>query len=414
MLLNRQRANDYMREYDLDALIATSSINITYFTGYHCWLNLAFLEYMTSPGASPNYFQAYALLPREGEPALVVDPLFAVNAADTGVHNLYVYGDPGLDTSLPAPEMPANLQRISSLFDKPAPATATDALLQIVKEHGLTGARIGLDTEGLSDHLQATLRQALPRASILGCSNLIRLIRMVKSDEEMARMIRSAEINEIAALESLALARPGGSIRELVHHFRRRVGDLGADVDHYAFGMRGLGLATEPDYILAEEDFLYVDFGCKYHYYLSDSGTTLALRPLSSQLADKHAALRDCIHAGLASIRPGIKASQARSAMWEVLASRGITTSYPHGHGLGLQARDYPILVPDNGLRIRDDCVDIPSDLPLEAGMVLNLESLISLSGLGSLHTEQSLIVTEGGNRPLIAQARETPYVPAG
>jgi len=63
--------------------------------------------------------------------------------------------------------------------------------------------------------------------------------------------------------------------------------------------------------------------------------------------------------------------------MTDFLARHGITACFPHGHGLGLELRDYPIIVPDTGLRISDDCVDLPADLPLEPGMVINLEVLI-------------------------------------
>jgi len=35
----------------------------------------------------------------------------------------------------------------------------------------------------------------------------------------------------------------------------------------------------------------------------------------------------------------------------------------PYGHGLGLEIREYPILVANNGLRITDDCVDVRSEL---------------------------------------------------
>ncbi len=99
--------------------------------------------------------------------------------------------------------------------------------------------------------------------------------------------------------------------------------------------------------------------------------------------------------------------------MWEALTEHGVTHSFPHGHGIGLEVRDYPIIVPDNGLRIQDDCIDIPSDLPFEAGMVVNLEAAVFILGEGSVHTEQSYVVTEEGVRPLTEQRREQPFVAA-
>ena len=150
MLFNRARAIDYMREYGLDVLVATSPVNITYFTDYYCWIDPLFKEYMMVPGASSNLAQAYAVFPLEGEPALVVNPLFAANAEELWVKDLHIFGSAGLDDSLPAGELPQSLLRFQELLQAPHDNdTPTDALLSILNQRGLTDARIGLEMEGL-------------------------------------------------------------------------------------------------------------------------------------------------------------------------------------------------------------------------------------------------------------------------
>ncbi len=413
MLFNKSRAIDYMRQYELDVLVATSPPDITYFSDYFCWLDPIFKEYMMAPGASSNLMQAYAVFPLEGEPALVVNPPFAVNATDLWVRDLHIFGSPGLDDSLSHTEPPHALRRFHDLLHAPQRnATPTDALLSILNQRGLTDARIGLAMENLPAETNDAIARALPRAALKNCANLIRLIRMVKSAEELRRLTRSAEINEQVAMECLALAQPGRPLSDLIRHYRARTGELGADFDHFAFGVRGLGMATEPNYRLADDDVLYVDFGCIYQRYFSDSGTTLAMQEPSPTLRARHTALRACMAAGVQALRPGAKASAVQTAMWQTLNDHGITASFPHGHGLGLEVRDYPILVADNGLRISDDCVDTPSDLPLEADMVLNLEAAIFMPGAGSLHIERSFVVTPDGNRPLVPQDRSQPVQP--
>ena len=413
MLFNRSRAIDYMRQYELDVLVATSPVDITYFSDYLCWIDPLFKEYMMAPGASANLATGFAVFPLEGEPALVVNPLFAVNAADLWVRDLHIFGSAGLDDSLGQKEVPDALRRFDDLLHLPQQnATPTDALLSVLNRRGLTGARIGLEMEGLPPETRDRITRALPRASLKDCTNLIRLIRMVKSAEEIRRLTRSAEINEEVAMECLALARPGQPVTELARHYRARAGELGADFDHFAFGVRGLGMATETGYELAEDDVLYVDFGCIYERYFSDSGTTLAMQELPTALRERFTALRACMAAGAEALRPGAKASAVQTAMMQTLNDHGITASFPHGHGVGLEVRDYPILVPDNGLRISDSCVDLPSDLTLEADMVLNLEAPLFMPGAGSLHIEQSFVLTPEGNRPLVAQDRTQPVQP--
>lgn len=415
MLFNKTRAQEYMRRCDVDVLVATSPVNITYFSDYRCWIDPLFKAYMMVPGApsDPDPTAAYAIFPLESEPALVTSPTFAVNASDLWVRDVHIFGDHGLDDSLPLPTLSDAEQRLFDILHRPQQnATPTDALLSVLNARGLTNARIGIEMEGLSPRAKDAIEAGLPKAQIKDCSNLIRLIRMVKTEDELARLIHSAEINETAAMEALALARPGQPIAEVVQHYRQQIAKASADFDHFAFGMRGLGLATEPDYILTDDDILYVDFGCIYEGCFSDSGTTLAMREPSQTLVDRHRTLRECVEAGVAEMTPGAKASAAQAAMWKTLNTHGVTASSPHGHGLGLEVRDYPIIVADNGRRIHDDCVDVPSDLPFEVDMVLNLEAMISMPGVGSLHIEKSFLVTSDGSRPLIPQDRTRPVLP--
>ena len=415
MLFNKTRAQEYMRRFGVDALVATSPVNITYFSDYRCWIDPLFKAYMMAPGAPSDLdpTAAYAIFPLAGEPALVASPTFAVNASDLWVRDVHIFGDHGLDDSLPLPTLSDTEQRIFDILHRPQQnTTPTDALLSVLKARGLTSARIGIEMEGLSPTAKNAIDAGLPKAQIKDCSNLIRLIRMVKTEDELARLIHSAEISETAAMEALAPARPGQPIADVVQHYRQQIAKKGADFDHFAFGMRGLGLATEPDYILTDDDILYVDFGCIYKGCFSDSGTTLTMREPSETLITRHRALRECVEAGVTEMAPGAKASAAQAAMWKTLNSHGITASSPHGHGLGLEVRDYPIIVADNGQRIQDECVDIPSDLPLETNMVLNLEAMISMPGVGSLHIEQSFLVTPDGSRPLVPQNRMRPVQP--
>jgi len=402
-----------MRQCGLDALVATSPINITYLSDYHLWIDPFFKEYMMRPGASSERMQNYAVLPLEGEPALVISPLLAENASDLWVRDVHGYGESGLDMSL-RPTSDSDLdRRMHEMLEKSeAASTPTDALAEILKAHGLENARIGLEIEGLATHHIDEIREALPQAAVVDCSNLILLVRMVKSTEELSRLVRAAEISERAAVASLNDARVGVSMAEIVQQYRIRLAEAGADVDHFAYGLGGWGIATESSCVLADGEFRYVDYGCIHKYYYSDSGMTLAMQDLNPEMAGRYSALRECMDAGIETIRPGVKASTVQHAMQETLGRHGITASFPHGHGIGLEPRDYPIIVPDTKLNIRDDCVDEPSDLPLEANMVLNLETPLFMGGVGSLHIEETFLVTPTGCRSLVEQNRDHPMVP--
>ena len=412
MPCNAPRAAAYMQRCGLDGLIATAPVNITYFTGYYCWLDGQFKEYMIDPGGSGDLLPAFALYRPEGRPGLTVSSLLAVNGLDLPV-DLCPWGQGRFEWGQPLGPMDEAQHHLwQQLRDVGAAATVVDALVHLVRQAGLAGGRLGLEMEGMTPALLEAVRAALPAAELVDCSNMIRLIRMVKSPAEIALMEGAARIGEQAAAAALKQARPGVRLRDMQQRFRAQVGSLGADVDHFAYGIRGLGLATEPDYSLVEGDALYVDYGCLYRNYCSDSGVTLAVGGLEGEWVGKYRALYECMQAGQAALQVGAKASEAPRAMWEVLGGYGIAASFPHGHGVGMEVRDYPILVADNGRRIGDDCVDEASDLPLEAGMVLNLEAMVFAPGRASVHIEQSFVVEERGNRSLVEQDRAEPVVP--
>jgi Xaa-Pro aminopeptidase len=407
-----------MSEAGVDALIATSPVNITYFTDYFSWLDPLMKEYMTRPGASSDLLQSYAVLPLEGDPALVVPPLFAVNAAELWVRDLYTFGDPGMDFPQGQPsfhgEREKSLYRL--LSDPQPPSSPTDALLDALRDRGLDDARLGIELDGLPERTRGLIAESLPGAELKDCSNLLRLIRAVKSQDEIDRLRRAAEISEVAAMEALQEARPGRPISECIRHYKMRIGAMGANFDHFAYTPRGMGIATEPEYTFGANDVMYVDFGCSYRQILSDSGTTLALGAWSGELERTHSALLASVEAGVAALRPGARASSVQRAMQEALVERGhpggTGTSFPHGHSLGLEVRDYPMIMPASGLPLKDACVEVSSDLEIEPDMVINLEAPVFRFGDTSLHVEQTFLMTERGAEPLLPQERARPVRP--
>lgn len=411
MFFNKTRALEMMQHCGLDVIVAASPVNVTYFTDYSCWIDPLFKDYMMSPGASSHLAPMYGTFCSDGSAALVINPTFATNATDVWVEDLCTYDTAALDLSGVPASLPQADQRLLASLRGATVDTANQALVQWLGKQGATTARIGIDMEGLHPQAEEDIRQALPGAQIKGCSNLIRMIRMVKSTTEINLLETAARISEEAAMETLGLAVSGTHIRELVQRYREVISAQGADFDHYAYGVRGTGLATRVDYSFAAGDYLYVDYGCIYQGYFSDTGFTLAIGEPPQQALDWYGALLECHASAVDLVRPGVKSSALADAMQASLQSNGVSGTFPHGHGVGLEVRDYPIIVPDNGLRIRDACIDLESDLPLEENMVINLEASIAHFGAGDTHLEQSLLVTAAGCRPLVPHERSKPFV---
>lgn len=414
-LFNSARARRYMKDTGLEALVASSALNVRYVTGYACWLDPQFRDYMMNPGSSDELTQrSYALCPLEGEVALVVKSLMAVDAADLGIKDIRLYGNAGVDYSmLSSPATNVEARFLSLLRDTGSETTAIGALASALRDRGLADGKLGFEMAGLSSSVLDEIRRSLPRAEVKDCSNLLRLVRAVKTPDEIVLLVRAAEIAESSAREVLAQAKVGGRANELVQDFRTRVRGQDAVYDHFSFSLRGLGICSDPHYVFRPDDVLFIDYGCIVSSYFSDSGTTLAFSDLSPELARRHTALYSAVSEGARAMRPGARSSSVQRVMAEVLKENGITNAFPHGHGMGLEIRDYPILVPPNGNEIRDECIALNSDLFLEESMIINLEASLFMPTAGALQIEKTFLVTANGARDLILQDRSRPYLPA-
>jgi Xaa-Pro aminopeptidase len=413
-LVNAPRLAAHREEAGLDAVVGASQANVHYLSGYRCWLEPLMREWMTRPGAGSGQAQrSFAISPRTGPPTLIVGSSFAPDALASWVDDVRVYGSFAWDDALPGHELGGRLGAVHRAQRSPAGQDAVAALAGTLDDLGLADGRIGVELSALEPDTAERLRDSLPRAEVLDCTSLLRLVRMVKSEAELVLLSRSAEVNERAGVETARGAHPGLPVSELLDRFRSLVAADGADVDHCSPALGGTGLSSSTSHVLGADEVLSLDFGCVLAGYYSDAGITLALGELPAPLPARYESLREAIvDVGLGALRPGALASSVHETMASFLAGRGITACFPHGHGLGLELRDYPILVPDTGLRIADGCVDVPADLPLEAGMVLNLEVSVFHPGRAALEVEITTLVTADGARPFVDQHRTTPVMP--
>lgn len=406
-LAHLDRARRLLDEARLDALVVASPVNVRYLSGVHSWLDPLLKEHMVGvPGSHALAIRAYAVLPREGEPALVLNSGLAVNALASWIEDVRLWGRRQLDVAQPErldPARRALLERVSG-----ARPTAVEALLDVLADRGLSGARLGLELgDPVAAPAFAELAAALPGAWVGDCSALLGVLRMVKTPAELERLRRAAEIGEAAAAGAFATMRPGVSLAQVTESFRGAVTAAGAAFDHFAAGVGGLSLATLSDDRLATGDCLCVDFGCVFDGYFSDSAATIALGDPAPAVGARYDALLAAVEAGIALAAPGVRASEIQARMAEVIAESPVRCDPPTGHGLGLEVRDWPVIVPDRGGRIADDCVDLPADLPLEAGMAINLEISAFMPGTASVEVERTIVVTEDGRRDLVPQPRE-------
>lgn len=410
MLCNRDRAIKFMREAGIDAIIATSPKTIGYFSDYNWPLDTSMREYMFRPEASSEHqFPGFVIFPAVGEPTFILGTRFALNS-QSWIKDVRLFGSNfDFDLSLTPKDLDERVARIVGGNSYPH---AIDALRDVLYERGLSaGKRIGIELEGLGVERVAALRRELKEAKLLDCTKLIRLVRMVKTDAEIDRLRTAIKITEKAATGAIAEAKPGCTLESIERSYRTKLAQHCTDYAALQLAAYGAGLSTTRSYALADNEVVFSDWCAIYQNYWADIGMSFMFQSPSKEILAKDATLKACVDAGGRAAKPGAKASDIYKAMCDALAMGGIHDNEPQGHGIGLDVREYPIIVPDRGGRIADECINVPADLPLEENMVINLEIGHFLPGVGAIQNEQSYIVRAGGGELLIPYTRQSPVL---
>jgi Xaa-Pro aminopeptidase len=367
-----------MESAGVEAIVATDPASVAVLTGYRSWLDGQLRRFMVAPGGSGELVRSYAVFLPAGDPTLILDPLFLLDAESTGLA-CWTHGDPAR----------ADLAGAGARWR----STAEQAIAAVLRERGVAAGVVGVELEGMPSGWRELLAAECPRSRLRDCTALLRLARAVKSGTHVGQIRAAAEVSNRALAAALTLARPGCPLGELADAYAEAAGREAALVDHFALSHGGRGIATRRDVTLTASTVTYLDHGCRVELGVSDAGTTLSLRPLTRRESDALAALRQAARDGAERLAPGVRSSAAYTSMQEALTA--FPDAIPQGHGLGVEIREYPLLSAGGVGRLRDECIDIDADLELRPGMIVNLEASLFGVGDASLHMEQTYLVTE-------------------
>jgi len=270
----------------------------------------------------------------------------------------------------------------------------------VLREKGLEGATIGVEYGRIEMVYAQKLRELLPDATLVDAEPVIWELRMIKSDEEISRMRRAADItSEVMAL-AYTTSYEGMTEWDMeewldVAFAERGSRHIWTDV---GFGPKGALFAGPTDTPLRRGEILRLDIGGFYKGYLADMSRSLAWTrggPVSDAAKRAHAAILGMNTALREAVRPGALPSDLFKMTMRMFEESGYESLTPQaGHSLGRMGHEPPFLVEGN-------------DRPLEPGMIAVVEPTMRVQGLGSFNIEDTTLVTEDGCEVLTSTPRE-------
>jgi Xaa-Pro dipeptidase len=345
---------DAMRAAGLDAIVSISPENFAYVTGF-----------LSPTQPLMRWRHAMALVTADGAVALVV--------VDMEANTIRAKAPSGTEIAVWR----------EFKFD------AMSVLADVLRQHGLAKARIGIELDYLpaSDH--ATLRALLPDARFAAAQNLLARLRQIKTPAEIDILRRLSRIADKAITDAYGAVRAGASEMDLAAALTRSVYEQGAEYFKLmivATGERSVFPNVGPTArILKVGDVCRVEIFPMIGGYHAGVCRTAAVGAAPPHAERIWANLTACKYLLLDAIKPGASSCAIYELYLRKLGELGLPPISFIGHGIGLHLHEDPYLGPTE-------------DQPLEAGMVLGIEPLVYETGFGfGMQNKDMVLVTPSG-----------------
>jgi len=368
------RLDALMDAFGVDAIVATSPQNVRYLLGGHFFFMYSLAD---SIGLS-RYLPALAYRCGAPEEALYVGA-----------------GNEDWATDVERPWV-ADLRNVSWGADQTAEQVADWCRAQLP-----AGARVGVELPYLPAQADRVLRAR--GLELVDATELLESLRAVKRPHELEIVRRSSRAVVDAMLATFALVRAGDTKQQIFERLRRAETDRGLTFC-YALVAAGADMNRGPSpQRLEPGDILSLDSGATCEGWVADLTRMAILGEPSARHEQLLAQVDQVQQAARARAVAGTRGgdlfdvAQAAIAACEDRAHMSFLA-----HGTGLVTHEAPRLTATGS----PPYPAAHAELPLEAGMVLSIESQIADPEIGFVKLEDTVIVGEDGLEPVADHGR--------
>jgi Xaa-Pro dipeptidase len=397
MLLNRERANEYMDREGLDALIAVDSNNVVYLSDYQS-------DFLYDPP-----WLACAILPRSPdiEPCLVLTEIdvCVLVQEPSWMPDIRPYYFELFDNRFPIQtfskddelsEEDLKIRAWVEKMERHPVLGMIPAVIGALKDKGLDKMRLGFD----DIRMAGALGDTLAGGTAVDAGNLFMQIRMVKTPDEVAILKEAAKRNQKSILGAIGAIKEGATWQDLFTAYE--VGVVSNDARPFGTfngaGPRGAG-AGRPhrDYPVLPGEPVAFDCMLKYKRYMGDVQRTVVLGDATPKLERYWTALKTGIDEAYAQIGPGKSTADLRQTALDTVRKAGVPDfEVAFIHSIGLDHLEVPVFGSGRlGL------------FTLEKDMVINMDLEVHEIGFGGVFFEESMLITENGAERLYTLPRD-------
>ena len=357
-----EKTQKLMYERGLDAILLCTEAEVRYYTGFRS----LFWQSPTRPW--------FVIIPKRGKPIAVI------------------------------PEIGRDLMErtwVDEIITWPSPRREDDGVSLLVK------VLKGSNNIGLLMGEEASLRMPLNdfetlnskiNGSFIDCSDLVKEVRLVKSELEINIIRQVCSIASCAFDRAHQLFHVGQPLDQAFRDFKIALLEAGAEEVPYLVGGAGqdgyLDVISPPSsQPLKNGDILMLDTGSSLKGYFCDFDRNWAIGKASILAKTAYSKLYNATEVALRKIRPGMTCEQVFSLINSSLGESDSDIGRM-GHGLGIQLTEYPSLMLNDKTVLREN-------------MVITIEPSLSYGdGLMMVH-EENICIRDGEPELLTKRAAE-------
>ena len=357
-----EKTQKLMYERGLDAILLCTEAEVRYYTGFRS----LFWQSPTRPW--------FVIIPKSGKPIAVI------------------------------PEIGRDLMErtwVDEIITWPSPRREDDGVSLLVK------VLKGSNKIGLLKGEEASLRMPLNdfetlnskiNGSFIDCSDLVKEVRLVKSEVEINIIRQVCSIASCAFDRAHQLFHIGQPLDQAFRDFKIALLEAGAEEVPYLVGGAGQDgysdvISPPSNQLLKNGDILMLDTGSSLKGYFCDFDRNWAIGKASNLAKTAYSKLYNATEVALKKIRPGMTCAQVFSLINSSLGE-GDSDIGRMGHGLGIQLTEYPSLMLNDKTVLREN-------------MVMTIEPSLSYGdGLMMVH-EENICIRDGEPELLTKRAAE-------
>lgn len=351
------RLRTAMEQEGHDVLLITDPKHVYYLTGFACDPHERFLG---------------LVIRQDADPTLIVPALDADKAAfASSVKNIVTHTDTDNPYDVLKPCLPARLNQLA--FEKNHISVAQFEALALA-----------LDAKHYAD-----------------AGPILQDLRVIKSPEEVERLLEAIRVIEAVLTEGVSRVRPGITELDVVAELEYLMKKKGAERPSFDTMVLAGERAALPHGVpgnraIREGELLLFDLGVYVNGYASDITRTFAVGEVNEESRRIYDTVLAANEAAIAAVKPSVTFGSLDRTARQAIEERGYGPYFTHrlGHGLGLDVHEYP------SVHGRNEDV-------LKPGMVFTIEPGVYVPNVAGVRIEDDVIVTEDGVRVLTSYPKE-------